>query len=305
MEDELKQEVEEPEEETQEEPEESPEEEEESPKEEPGGEAIAAKKELGPAPEEEQSNVQKRIDILTWEKHETRRKLDLLKTNPEEYYRQYPEERPQRPPEPEEEDLEDYENMIVRGGTYDGYTLGDLAKEKPLTAQKILNDFLEAERSQARQLQDQKVLARESWKNDVNKFGAFLCEEKLSKKPEELTKEERREIDDLILSVDQWKRQNRKEFYSYRDAYLLMNKDSLLKTAKERTARKLVTDLKKNPIGSISGRVDKPLPSIDYDGMTEDQLSAHVFNMSDVQAAKFYRDAPASLKAKYASWPWD
>jgi hypothetical protein len=304
--------VEPSEEETLENPEESPEEEEGAEKEESKeGEPTkeAAKKETGSAPEEEddQTNVQKRIDHLVWEREENKRKLDLLKTDPERYYQQFPEERPEtrQPAEEAAEDLEDYESFIVRGGKYDGWTLGDLARDKPLTAQKILNDYLDSNRRQNQEIEERKHLARQAWENDVNTFGANLSTEMFEKKPENLTQEERQKIDETIFKVDQWKKQYRKEHYSFYDAYLLMNKDNLLKSAKEKTASKIVGDLKKNPVGSISGKQDRSSQSIDFESMNEDQLGVHIGRMNDAEAARFYREAPQSLKQKYPSWPWD
>jgi hypothetical protein len=269
----------------------------------------AAPKEPESAPEdEEKTRVQKRIDELTWRARETERKLELFKTDPDKYYETYPGERPEgykgRQEKPEEQAIEDYETMVIKGGPYDGMTLGDLAVSKPLTAHKMLNDYLDGQRRSAQEIEERKVLSRRAWENDVNSFGAHLSQEVFGKSKDDLSEDEFHKITEQIWQVDQWKKANRKESYSYNDAYALMNRENELKQAKQGGANKVIEALKKSPIGSVSGKTDQSRASIDYDSMSESVLGEHLSRMNDAEAEKFYREAPKSLKEKYPSWPW-
>ena len=271
----------------------------------------AAKDDTGSAPEVEEKitpKVQQRIDHLTWEKNEYQRKFQLFKTNPDQYFEQYPEERPPgyqpRQAAPEENAIEDYESMLIKGGQYDGMTLGELAREKPLTAQRMLNDHLEGQKRAKEEVKEKEVLSRQAWENDVNSFGASLSKEVYGRDKDELTKEEFDAITQEIFKVDQWKKANRKDHYSYHDAYALMNRESELKQAKEGGAKKVVQDLKKKPIGTISGKTDQRGQSTDYESMSREALNARIMEMNDAETEKFYREAPESLRQKYPSWPW-
>lgn len=283
------------------------------PKEEPEVEeeqsAIAAKEEGGPAPQEEKSEVQRRIDALTWEKNENLRKLELFKSDPDKYYETYPAERPQgykpKAQAEETEDIEDYESMVIRGGPHDGKTLGELANERPLLAAKMLNDYLDGQKQAQKELAEKESLSRRAWENDVNSFGNNLTQDLYGKSKDELTEEEFKNVNDVIFRVDQWKTANGKQGYSYADAYALMNRDNELKQAKEGGAKKVIESLKKKPIGSVSGKTESAKASIDFESMSEDALGQYVLGLSDVEKEKFYREASTSLKDKYPSWPWD
>jgi hypothetical protein len=262
--------------------------------------------ESAPEEEDEPTKVQKRIDELTWRSKTAIEKLDLLKNDPEGYYQRYPEERPVRQQTPQQpDDVDEYETMIIKGGKYDGMTLGELAQTKPLAAQHILNNYLEDQRQQARADEEKTNLSKKAWENDVNTFGQSLCQEIYGKQANDLSPEQIQKVNDTIFEVSQWKKENRKDNYSFHDAWLLMNKDKFLKSAKEKTAEKVVQSLKKNPVGSVSGKAESSKTSINYEEMDESALGDHISGMSDKEAREFYRTAPESLKNKYPSWPWD
>lgn len=271
----------------------------------------AAKDDTGSAPEVEDKitpKVQQRIDHLTWEKNEYQRKFQLFKTNPDQYFEQYPEERPPgyqpRQAAPEENAIEDYESMLIKGGQYDGMTLGELAREKPLTAQRMLNDHLEGQKRAKEEIKEKEALSKQAWKNDIDSFGDSLTKEIYGRDREQLTEEEYKDILGRIAQVDQWRTANRKNYYSMADAYALMNRESELKQAKEGGAKKVVQDLKKKPIGTISGKTDQRGQSTDYESMSREALNARIMEMNDAETEKFYREAPESLRQKYPSWPW-
>jgi len=71
------------------------------------------------------------------------------------------------------------------------------------------------------------TLKMRAWDNDVNRFGESLYKELYRRPFNELTQKEIQKVNDIIFSVDQWKKVNRKEGFSFTDAYALMNNVSI------------------------------------------------------------------------------
>jgi hypothetical protein len=92
------------------------------------------------------------------------------------------------------------------------------------------------------------------------------------------------------------------------DAYWLMNKEGLLKGAAEKAAAKTNKNLtdRKGPASIDTGKGGeiKETGFEAYEKMTEEQLTAKIDAMTDKETAKFFKDAPDSLRKKYPSIPW-
>lgn len=256
---------------------------------------------------EERDRVQERIDHLTWEREETKRKLDLFKRiGPEKYYEVYPDEKPDnfQPDGARKEEVEDYESMLITGGSYDGWTLGDLAKEKPLLATKMLNEYLDGQRQAREEAAKKETLSKEAWRTDVNTFGENLATDLYGKGGKDLSDDERKKVTDVIWQVDEWMRKNRKTGYSYSDAYLIMNKDNLIKDATGKAISGVVGALKKSPVGSVSGKAGSGSASTNWDDMSEADLERAIMGMNDRETEEFYSKASPALRKKFPSMPW-
>lgn len=279
------------------------------------GEASAEQTEETQA--EDKDPIQKRFDRLTWEKHETERKLDLFKKlGPEGYYQAYPDERPaeQEKPQPQQQVQQpvqqDIGSMIVRqpGGPYDGMTLRDVYAEDPVFATQLQTNFYrqqwEAEAARNAQQSQLKNAATQ----EIETFADSIAQETFGKPSKELSKDEESRIHGTIQEVIAWMTTTHRGGGNISDAYFLMNREGLLKKAKESASQKAIKDLqeRKGPPSIDTGRGNAPQDTgfEAYGKMTEEQLEAKIGKMSDRELDKFLKEAPQSLRSKFSSLPW-
>jgi hypothetical protein len=245
-------------------------------------------------------------------KEETETKLNLFKTlGAEKYYEVYPDEKPadfkpvERKADPPHATADIYK-MTVTGGQYDGWIVADVAKEDPIAAQVMVNDYLESKRT-AKATEERKQ--EEFNKNFTAEKNAFLFEraKELFGKDKDYTPEEIKQVNDVYGVLSKWMIANKKSHYKMEDAYLLMNKDEIIKKTKvTATKEALKTATDKKVIPSI-GNGDGSAGLTGFEAamaMSEDALAKHIDKMSDAEFAKFSKDAPKALKDKFPSLPW-
>ncbi len=245
-------------------------------------------------------------------KEETETKLNLFKTlGAEKYYEVYPDEKPadfkpvERKADPPQSTAEIYK-LTVTGGQYDGWTVADVAKEDPVAAQVMVNDYLESKRATAEAQRRQNEEGLRLKTEEGNRFKWERAKEFFGKE-KDYTEEEIKKVNEAYNNLGNWMRSNKKLHYSLEDAYRLMNHDEIIKKATVKAAQEaLKTATDKKVIPSI-GNGDGSAGLTGFEAvmaMSEDALTKHIDKMSDAEFAKFSKDAPKALKDKFPSLPW-
>ncbi len=252
------------------------------------------------------------VDSATKTAEEINRKYNLLKElGTDKYYELYPDEKPAsyQPPVTRKEDpvqpMEDFNTMIVTGGKYDGWQLGDVAKEDPIAASVMLNNYLEGKRAVVEQETRRKADFERGFEQERADF-CYSRAKELFNKSDNYSDEEKAKVVKIYEDLSKWMIANKKSHYNMEDAYALMNKDKII-ASKVAEASKAAIEKASQPgvksIGSVSS--DGAQTGFEsYLTMTEDQLADVIDKMSDKDQRKFYKEAPAALKAKYPSLPW-
>ena len=298
---------------------------------EPAPEEEAPKEEI-----EEPDNVQKRIDRLTWEKNEYQRKFDLFRQDPDAYYEQYPDERPEdyKPPAPQTPPGEPAptdpkaepmafsqfaKSRQILEGDLAGYTLEQawgLALSDPQTYggltlqiqdayQKYTTDF---------RAQQSEVRAKASKEEEAfyAEYDAFAAQEVAKMfpgkaKPDDLTDPAEQEkfaahmraIGDYMVE---------RGIRHYEDAVRLRDYDKAIKEAEERGIKGLVQHTNKqgprSPSSSAVGGGKSTDPYSQYANMSEDALLEKIERMSDAEMVSFLAKATPEFKAKFPDLPY-
>ena len=241
---------------------------------------------------------------------ETERKLDLLKSDPEEYYRQYPDEKPK-------EELEDggskvptfgeAGNLVVEGGEHDGLTLREVFEKDPFAAQDIYmqhkEGLLEQEREETRKIE---TLQAES-NREIAGFAQKLASEMFSKADiKSLSESETKTIETEVNKILDWMDETGRGGGVIEDAYFLMNKDNIIQDAISKGATGLAKSLSASTAQSISSTKSESADGMDgYMNMTENELANVIDNMTEGEVIGFLKNAPKALKEKFPGAPWD
>jgi len=298
------------------EPEESPEESTEQVEETETEQAASA--EETQTEEEKIDPIQKRIDRLTWERHETERKFDLFKRlGPERYYEAYPDERPQeeQQPIPQQHPVQqpvpqDIGSMIVRqpGGPYDGMTLRDVYIEDPVFATNLQTQFIMSRQQEAMMRQAEEVRVKSEAQQEIESFADMIAAEEFNLDAKSLTPEQEARVAGTIQQVLDWMGRTRRGGGNIADAYFLMNKEGLIKKAAAQAGQKAIQDLAKRQgppsIDTTGGGTAQDTGFAAMEKMTETQLLNRVDRMNDKELAKFLSEAPQSLRSKHPTLPW-
>lgn len=270
--------------------------------------------------EQEHENLvpQSRVDEITRARKEAEEKLSLLRTDPEEYYRQYPDERP--PEKPQEKDYEkalpnDPSKLVVEGGMYHGFdltpyhglTLGELYQQNPALAAAVQQNYLrDIELEQQKEVEQKRRYAEES-EREITAFMGRLAGEMFQKDASALSAEESEKIDGIIGQTIEWGTKTGRGAGILEDMYYLMNRENDLKKAKAQGAKSLVDSVTRTGARTVSSGGDggEATGFERYESMTADQLADALDTMDDSEVAKFFREAPASLKRKHPTIPWE
>jgi len=244
----------------------------------------------------------------------TKEKLDLFKRlGSEGYYQVYPDEKPEghapaRETAPPDTDIG---SLIVQqpDGTYDGMTLREVYDIDPIFANRLQTDYLWNQKQDAeRQRGEAERLQREA-ATEIETFGNSIAKEMFGKEAAQLSKEEEPKIAETIQRVLDWMNKTHRGGGVIADGYFLMNKEGLLKKAAENAGKSTLRSLqdRKGPASIDTGHGGelKETGFEAYEKMTEDQLTDKIDAMPDKEMAKFFREAPKSLRAKHPKLPWD
>jgi hypothetical protein len=292
-----------------------------TPEPEPGGE---------PEPEPElftSESAQNRINKLTLDSKESQRKLDLMtRLGREGYYKVYPDEKPAAAATPDlkpKEDrairFSDAQSMVIDGGQYAGMTLGDVYKTDPMAAQDMYLDYRDEQRASIdRKAADESERLTES-QTELNSFSAGIAKEMFDKtttfkfeasgnmSSADLSVDENSKVQGFVRSLMDWMDETNRGGNSLSDALYLMTRDDQIADAKSDGAKALVAQLKAGSTATVKankGSGGKKSGYDAYESLDRDGLAAKIEGMSDAAFVKFSKDAPQSIKDKFADIPW-
>lgn len=283
-----------------------------------------------PKEPEESPRYQKRIDELTRAQREAQEKLELLESNPGEYYTRYPDKRPasyQSPavqptpraaPQPlraaaPEEPVNDWDR-VIEGGDYDGRVFKDVFEEDPAyTFQafpRIATRYEWHQLDEQRREQDRKRQAKEENDREASEFTDSLSMEFFKKPFADLTPDEARTVDAERNKTLAWIEDN--TFYAKKNMlnharFLMTGKQTIAKAAAA-GATSLLEKARRGQVASISAHTE----SADVTGWewwekaTPEQISGAMDKMSDSKFQEFLKQAPESVRNRdvLTHLPW-
>jgi hypothetical protein len=240
-------------------------------------------------------------------------KLNLFKQlGAEEYYKQFPNERPANytPPKPAQaQDLPTgTDEWVITGGKYDGMTLGEVAQENLDDALTIYNNSIQEQKKPTNAVLNEETQKQmdEQFQNEQKQFFVNRAKE-IFKKESGLSQAELNAITNKYLELTHWMNTNDKVMYSLEDAYRLMTYEKSVQSARIEGSKAALEKLTKEKPISIGGGDGGAKPS-GFDGllaMTEGQLEKHIDAMSDKESREFFKNAPMELRKKYPFLPWE
>lgn len=244
---------------------------------------------------------------------ETTRKFNLYRElGADKYYELYPEEKPAgyKPPATREEQTKpeipaNIGAMVVNGGPYNGQTLNDVYAVDPAYATHLQTQYLDSQREKVTTAKQQQESLKHEAETEITAFSDHLSTELFGKKTGDLSKEEEGRVGQVIQETLDWMAKTKRGAGIIADAYFLMNKDYMLKTAAEKGGKAALESLSKKPAIPSVDTTGGGTTVTDYEAMTGDQLAKAVEGMGEKEYAKFLKNAPASLRAKHPSLPWD
>jgi hypothetical protein len=290
--------------------------------EEPGEGVQEEEGEQGEAAEEDEGAVpQARFDEVYGQSKENERKLDLIKRlGPDEYYKLYPDEKPDaqgsrgdekttitEPAQDRVLSFQEVQGMVIDGGAYDGRTLGDLYKDNPIAAQDIYLNYRDEQRAAIDKKNASAEAIRQAAEEETNAFTTSIAKQMFEKDIDALSAEESKKVEKIVLDVMDWINQPGHYGYKLEHAFLIMHKDDLLAGAKSDGAKALVKQLKGGSTPSVKankGSGGKKTGYEAYEEMDRNQLAARIEGMTDAEFEKFSANAPQSLKDKLEDIPW-
>lgn len=239
-------------------------------------------------------------------------KLDLLKTDPDEYYNQYPDEKAKEEAAPEVTTTapDDIWNMLVKGGEFDGQTLGAVYDQGGAAARYALglyNQELDSVRSETETARSREAKIKTDTDKEIDTFAGSLAKDMYQKEPEDkLSKEETETIDGVINETLDWMEKTNRGFGNIVDAYFLKNKDRILAGEQIKGVSNLIKSTQTD-VSSISNKKDIGTELTGYEGdmgKSAEELAAKIENMTDAEATKYLADAPQKLRDKHPKASW-
>lgn len=253
-----------------------------------------------------------RFSKVYGEKKELERKLELFRKDPEEYFKQYPDEKPEEEQQEEKTEILTFGeagSLVVHGGEYDGLTLREVFEKDPFAAQDIYMQYKEQLITKQRDEKEiQEKLKAESNK-EINGFAHERARE-LFDKPEDfdiadLSEKEAKQINQELQETIDWMTRTGRGGGKIKDAYILKNLDKILENATKKGTSGLLNHLKKPSSQSISSKKTSTGAGMDsYIDMDASQLIDIIEDMDDQEYLNFRKNAPKSLRDKLPGLDW-
>lgn len=247
---------------------------------------------------------------------EVSRKLEQFKAlGAEGYYKLYPDEKPKDAPAPSSDPSmtspeamhEDLSGMVVKGGKYDGMTLGELYAENPVAAANMQWAYLNQQASRRSEAATRASRLREESEREVQTFMVARAKEAFGKEFNTLSDTERQQVEALAEEVTSWMTKTRRGGGFIEDAFFLMNKEKILTRSKSTAIQALLKSLDPaNAVPSISrGTQGKSGNGYGkYMSMNADQLATEYEQMSEAEQVDFLKKAPEDFRKKHPSLPY-
>lgn len=255
-------------------------------------------------PVDQRSSSQKRIDELTARSKTAEEKLDLLRRDPEKYYQQYPDDRPQQVPA-RPAGKPDPMNMFVTGVEgYEGRTLEELGRDEPFLAMQILQRYNDEQRQIEEQASRDKMHAEEAARKELGEFYDSIVAEMFP--GEEIGEAQSEKVNAEINKTLEWMEKTGRGGYRVQEAYFIMTRDERERKAKVAGAQGVVKQLTKGAPPSVNTNKSSGVPS-GYSGFIDkspDEISTWLDNASEKEFAEFLAKAPKELRDKLPGMPW-
>ncbi len=259
------------------------------------------------------------------ERDEYKEKLELFKTDPESYFEKYPDERPEEKSAPEKPSpvpstpvkVKSFKEMLgavindPANPDYHGQPLKNLMQLGPegiAAAYDYYEMYKEDARQQAQEAKAKDEAIAERIKARDNSFLDSLARDTFQKPLAILDKTESAKIEGIRKQVLAWMKKNDKLAMDLEDAYIVMNKDELIKKAKETGAKAAIDHTKAaSPRSASATVIDNGKKVSVYDqfaDMDKKAMVKAIDGMTDAQFAAFRKNAPDSFKKKFPEIPW-
>lgn len=265
--------------------------------------------------EPDSPRYQRRIDDLTRTSREAQEKLELLETDPERYYQQYPDARrapaaPSRPATPqrnlsaEPDQPQDEWDQVIDGGDYDGWTFKDAFARDPdyafRTWPRIATRYEWHQLDETRRQEAKRQEQLEESEREASSFADVLSKEIHGKDFGALTRDEAKTVEDERWRVIEWIEAN--SFYAKNDmlgkARALMSMDGTIAKAKAAGANSLIEKARSGQVATISAKTESaPVNGWEWwEKATPQEIGSAMDKMSDKKFNEFLSKAPDSVK---------
>jgi len=268
---------------------------------------VAETKEVVATEDDEPRVPQSRVDEIVSEKKETQHKLDLLKSDPSEYYRRYPAEKPAEKAAAATSGKDtDVGNLVVSGGAYDGKTVDEVLQLDQAAGTKMILEYYREQDKQlaeAKSTEEKRLAESEA---EVNAFTSDVATELFGKKASELDANQTASVNKVINDTLDFMSKTGRGGGLLADAYYLMNRENDKAKARGDGAKKLIDKLTKSSVASTSSGKDSGTETgyvADMD-LTAQQLADKLDSMNDAQMVKYLKNAPKEMRDKYPHLPW-
>jgi hypothetical protein len=250
---------------------------------------------------------QSRVDEITRGRRETEEKLELLKSDPDRYYQQYPDERPQQRQEPggqlKTPDVLQYQrsqeqvpewNRQIEGGEYNGWTFSQVYARDPdychQTWPRIASQFQWHQLEAQKDMNNRRQSEKEKSEVEIKNFREFATKEHGEDQAEAV-------LNQVLDWIDQT------GFYVRDDmiqtAYAIMNQKNLIAKAKAEGAASVLEKAKHGKVASISAKTEPasaPSGWEWFEKASAKEIDAKMDRMNEKDFAKFLKEAPDSVK---------
>lgn len=238
-------------------------------------------------------------------------KLEHFKRlGPESYYKLYPDEMPGED-NTEKADIDSQvENLVVKGGQYNGKTINEVFNASPAAAMQLVKNYYDEQDKAA--TADKRAL--DDSQNEIVNFANTINKE-FNGADSVLTKADlapilkgEGDLGKVIQQTLDWMKETGRGYGNIIDGYNLMTMNDRLKGKAGNTLKSVVNALKSNSNPSISAKQTSSSEDTGFSNfanMSASQAANELENMTDAKQAEFLKKAPASVRKKFPNIPWD
>jgi hypothetical protein len=179
----------------------------------------------------------------------------------------------------------------------------------PEDGTRMLNEWKDSQYAEVRKQEETVTRTKREQAEDAENFLAARIDEifgaEAAKNP---TREQLTKATLIGQEVIEWQKKTNRINLKWDDAFKLMRHDDLIKKAREEGASGTFKELQKaGPVSINTGAGGDVKPSgwESVASMTDKALEKHIDGLSDADTKKFFKEAPASIRAKHPGMPWE